>query len=446
MTVAGATAIAPLVSRSAWATLSRAERAAVIRQALAESLTEPMLLPDRSFASYERALQRARPSARQRAASRTLRLLERRFAERRGRMSTWPDDDKSIDYRHLLSLGSTGSASPAIFTLNHGTLARIAEANAYTPRLQEFRRVMFGLRGCEIVEASGTYQPTVRLKESTPDHFGRRCVIGIWDRFDARIAVFSGSTVPNRLHVELHRQYARWRKASRDGRRRTQVTDPGVWRTHLLPQGLYDYRVGTHLPQADTSRQPGALMLAKPAPVLRAASGLSYTHTEQWDYLDYPPGNGIHASVYLTDFLKFSSAGSQTVYGRYLPAGRRATGPWGHFRNALELEPIDPATGRTAGNGQEIPYMLTTGREARVHAFSLRRDITPLLRLRYGSRGPRAEAAQRALAGLGLLKSDVDGKFGRDSAVAVLELQRKRGLPRDAVITPELRRALGISE
>ncbi|MEO1336315.1 MAG: peptidoglycan-binding domain-containing protein, partial [Myxococcota bacterium] len=60
--------------------------------------------------------------------------------------------------------------------------------------------------------------------------------------------------------------------------------------------------------------------------------------------------------------------------------------------------------------------------------------------------GFMALQAQRALKKEGLLASTVDGKFGRDSAVAVLEFQKRKGLPRDAVITPKIAAMLGLSD
>ena len=437
LVLTGTTAVAPLSARHAWAALSRAELNAMVQQEIAESLTEPVRI-GRRFASFADAKQRARRTRQARTVRSLLTRLERQYERRGDRLSTWPSDDRSIDYRHLQSLGAAGRAGSTTFTLNHGVLSRIAEANHYTARLQEFPKVIFGLRGCEIVEAGGGMQPTVKLKETVPDHFNRRCVIGVWDRIGARVAVYAGSTVPNRAQVELHRLYA----LHESGRR---SSDPGVWQTHLLPQGLYDYRVATHLDGAgDDLAQPGALIQAKAAPVLRAQSGLSYTHDETWDYLRYPARNAIHASIYLTDFLEFSSSGSQTVYGRYIPKGRNPTGPWSLFRRALQLHAIDWTTGRCESDGENLPYMLTTGREARIHAFSLRRGIAPYRRIRYGSRGPQAEAAQRFLARQGLLRSTVDGAFGRDSAVALLEYQKRRRWPRDAVITPQIAATLNL--
>ncbi len=439
VTMVGATALTPLGVREAWARLSRGALNTMVAQELAESLSEPVPL-GRRFATYAEAVRNGRPQRKERAIRRLLPQLERRVTRRRDRINPWPIDAQSIDYRHLLELGQLGRPKPDVFILNHGALLALSKANGFEERLQESRKVVFGLRGCVVVEAGSGPQWKVKLKEATPNHVDRRCVIGVWDRFDATVAVFEGSTVPDRVQVELHRRYARFAA-------KKTTTDPGIWRASLLPQGLYEYRLGTHLEGAPPElQQPRSLLLNRPAPVLRAQTSLSYTIDEYWDYARYAVGHNIHASMYLTDFLEFSSAGSQTVYGRYWPPGRRATGPWGHFRRALGIDDIQDTPDATP-EVTEFPYLLTTGREARLHAQASRRaDRSPFIRVRYGCRGPRALAAQQLLKDAGLLRSAVDGAFGRDSAVALLEYQKRQRLPRDGVITPSLAQRMNLRD
>ncbi|MEL7369300.1 MAG: peptidoglycan-binding domain-containing protein [Myxococcota bacterium] len=432
----GTAAVAPFWAREAWAQVRGAALRAMVEQQLAESLTEPFILEDRrTFATFEQAMRLGRPDVKRRVLQSHLPRLERSLRRRGARINPWPADKDSIDYRHLLALGQDGRAQKGAFTLNHGALQSLAKANGYASRLAEFQKVAFGLRGCQVVAASAGPQRSVRLKEARPDHVHRRCVLGVWDRVEATVAVYEGSTVPDRVQLSLHRQYVRFKQKT------PKVRDPGVWQANLLPQGLYDYRLGTHLADGPSvHHQPGALLQMKPGPVLRAHRTLSYRHDETWDYARYSVGDNIHASMYLRSFLEFSSMGCQTVYGRYWPPGERPTGPWQYFRVALGIDQDD-----AANRDAEIPYMLTTGREARIHAYGFDRPSL-LNRIRYGSRGFMALQAQRALKKEGLLASTVDGKFGRDSAVAVLEFQKRKGLPRDAVITPKIAAMLGLSD
>ena len=426
MTMCGATALSSFTATPAWAKIGRGVMAVMLERELAESASEHLHVGSELSWAQAEALHSI--GAKTRALRAALIRIERNVRARGDRINPWPKDADSVDYRHLLALGRPSRYSRRTFTLNHGVLQKLAQANGYDGRLAESAKVAFGLRGCQIVEAGSGPQPTVRLREARPNHVDRRCVIGVWDRFNATVAVYEGSTVPSRIHLELHR------------------AQPNQWPCHLLPQGLHEFVGGTHLERAPAHlRQPGALLQAKACPVLRPRGDLALTHQGSWDAAVRPIGNAIHASVYLTDFIKFSSQGAQTVYGRYWPQGRRPTGPWAYFRAALGLEDVDLAAQNSPSDGQTFPYLLCTGREARLHATGAR-DPSPMRRVRYGTWGAHAEQAQTALRRLGLLKSPVDGKFGRDSMVALLALQKRRRQPRDAVITPTLAQQLKLKD
>ena len=440
----GASLVSPLATRRLWAQEPDDDDpilAEVIEQELAESLTEelpPGPVSDERFLAASKRVQvvNKRDKLRQ-----LLFKLKRQYTQKGGdALSTWPSDDRSLDYRHLLSLGARGRQRPEPFTLTHQTLTRIAAANGYMPRLRDDRRVIFGLRGCKLIDDAGVPSRRLRVAEAMPNHFDLRCIIGVWDRRRRTIAAFDGSTVPNRVQVDLHWLYAEY---TRQG---TPTKSPGQWMTNLLPQGLYEYEVGTHLEGARprSRRQPGALRQVHAVPILRAQKSASYTFDEAWDYADKPVGDNIHASVYTDYFLSFSSQGCQTVEGLYRPKGFVAQGPWGQFRRALGLLDVDKNTQTTGNDLERFAYMLSTGREARIHAARRRRSPSVLARIRFGSRGDRARAVQVHLAQAGLLNSAPDGHFGRDSSIALIELQKRRGLPTDGVATPELARALRI--
>ena len=442
----GAALLTPMNARSAWAQDAATEDEDpalndIIEQELAESLTEalpPGPISDEAFTNVNRRIHAVDKRVKLRQ---LLRKLEREFRQKGDAMSTWPTDERSVDYRHLLALGSRGRARPEPFEVSHQTLLSISKAHGYEPRLKDARRVVFGLRGCEIADADGVHQRKVRLVESMPNHFDRRCVIGVWDRRRRTVAVFASSTVPNRVQVELHWLWAEYQRQGRP------TKSPGLWMTNLLPQGLYDYEIGTHLEGArpKTRRQPGALRQIYATPILRAQRSASYTYDEAWDYASEPVGDNIHASVYSDYFLGFSSQGCQTVLGNYAPRGLRAKGAWAQFRRALGLLPIDQNTQTTGNDSERYPYLLTTGREARIHARRPSRSaLTALRRLRTGSRGQDVLGLQRRLARENLLSSAPDGHFGRDTMIALLEFQKARRIPTDGVVTPELARSFDL--
>ncbi len=441
----GAAMLSPLANRNAWgqdadtapqdATLDE-----IIEQELAESLTEALPAGPVSDDAFVNATRRMRAVDKRVKLRQLLKKLEREFRQKGDAISTWPTDERSVDYRHLLALGSRGRRRPEPFSLTHASLLSLSRANEYEPRLRETRRVVFGLRGCEIADADGVHQRKVRLIESMPNHFDRRCVIGVWDRRRRTVAVFAGSTVPNRVQVELHWLWAEYERQGQP------TKSPGQWMTNLLPQGLYEYEIGTHLEGARprSRRQPGALRQIKATPVLRAQRSASYTFDEAWDYAPEPVGDNVHASVYSDYFLGFSSQGCQTILGNYAPRGLRAQGAWAQFRRALGLLPIDQNTQTTGNDCERYPYLLTTGREARLHAESRTRRRASLRRLRTGSRGADVLALQRRLAREDLLRSAPDGHFGRDTMIALLEMQKAQRAPTDGVITPELARTFDL--
>ncbi|MEL7369301.1 MAG: peptidoglycan-binding domain-containing protein [Myxococcota bacterium] len=403
----------------------------LIEQELAESLAEtlpPKPLDRGAFLAASRNLQTVNKRDKLRQ---LLIVLKREYAKRGDRISTWPADARSLDYRHLLALGSRAKHRTRPFTLTHTVLTRIAMANGYTDRIQKDRRVIFGLRGCRIVKSSD--RNTVRLVEAIPNHFERRCVLGVWDRRRRTVDVFEGSTVPNRVQVDLHWLWAEYE------RKGTPTNSPGLWMTNLLPQGLYEYEVGTHLEGAwpRARRQPGSLRQVDAVPVLRARNSASYTFDEHWDFAEKPVGDNIHASVYTDYFIGFSSQGCQTVAGNYRPRGFRARGEWASFRQALGLLNIDRNTQTTGNDHERFAYLLTTGREARLHATAPRSIRAKMARARIGTRSKDVMAVQRVLAREGQLNQAPDGHFDRATAVALVEFQRQRGVPTDAVVTPE---------
>ncbi|MFC7738259.1 DNA/RNA non-specific endonuclease [Roseomonas sp. GCM10028921] len=327
----------------------------------------------------------------------------------------WAPDAESPDYAHLASL----AAPPAMdFTLAGADLALLAAANGFA--IEEAPAgipILFGLRGAAILRDHAAATEPV-LRDQRPDHLTPRCVMGVWDRATGRVAVFPGSTVPDRRAVLA------WQTKRTIG--------------NLLATGLYRYVVGVH------NGRPGCFLLrdgngAKRVVVVRRSSdNLAYDLADVADRC--APGDNIHPTFFSAP-VDFSSFGCQTVVGSADNAGTHR-GPWAEFRRAAGM------TDGAAPAGRPYLYMLLTGREARL-ASLLRRQglagdaasVAGLRRLRFGAHGA---AVRRLQERLGLARPD--GDFGPATAEALHGLQRRLppgGGGSDAIFSPMLDAALG---
>jgi hypothetical protein len=310
----------------------------------------------------------------------------------------WAADAESPDYAHLIEALPQGG----LFRLDVTTLQALADANHF--QLPE-GRVLFGLRGCMIMEGGGEFVQAAKLRDIRPDHQVARCVIGVWDRSAGRLAVFPGSTVPNAAAV------VSWR-TNRD-------------KGNLLPTGLYGYIVGEH------NGKPGCFLLRKTidkkrSVIVRRSSGdLSYSLDDLAHSCE--PGDNLHPTFFQST-AAFSSVGCQVVVGSAKPNGTHS-GPWAKFRE------LAGQTGGSGKPGTPFSYMLLTAAEAALASGA------PPRRLRFGSTGEPVRTLQ---AKLGITVPD--GDFGPNTAAALHALQRSRASGRsDGVFSPALDQALGWS-
>jgi hypothetical protein len=142
----------------------------------------------------------------------------------------------------------------------------------------------------------------------------------------------------------------------------------------------------------------------------------------------------IHAGINQSH-PKFASQGCQTVEGALKPKGIQPTGQWKEFTSDLGIEVIPAGDAfKSTADGTRYKYMLTTGREARLHAQNAgnAEALKRLERIRIGTVGPNAAALRKAIrspAG-----NDVDGKVMNDW----LRFQQRLGVPLDGVVTRKL--------
>lgn len=302
---------------------------------------------------------------------------------------TWRED---MDHAHLAGLATAASLldrpedDPARqFVLTPGGLAALLSANSFAPVVSRDRMdetvVLFALRGCTVADPTQVGRPleAVELTVSGLDYLTPRCVLGVWRRTEERIAVFAGSTVPNRHALGL--QAAAFARGEGRGQ---------VWRiANVLPTGRHEYTVGSH-----GGWQPAALRSADLAgratiqPAMRSSSG-----SLAWRDLTLDPGvvlDNLHPALAPASDrygAEFSSEGCLTLAEREPPARWSARPPdWQAFSTLGDLTPR-PRRARRIHS-----LALLTGAEAWLAAQG-----EAAVRLRYGSRGPAVTALRETL-------------------------------------------------
>jgi hypothetical protein len=324
----------------------------------------------------------------------------------------WAADADSPDYRHL---GAAIDTKP--FDISGRTFKRLLAFNRFS--VLEDTKVVFALRGCTIDASVTTYVPTITVREVEPNHIDNRCVMGVWDRSSDKLVAFQASTVPNWEYMERYRQ-------------------DHSKRANMQSTGRFELVVGTHRPKSK-QRVQGALRNNAEMVVLRTQDNLSYTTRDVWDKT--VPANNIHPGIVAVNTGSsttpdYSSAGCQTIPGN--SANDVPSGEWAAFRGALGLNNTSP----TADDGRKFPYVLFTGREAR-----LAMGGTPALeRLRHGSRGDDVRKLQEALARhpRKFYTGKADGALGAETVLSFIKFQKDRDKgAADGIVTPSDASALG---
>ena len=320
---------------------------------------------------------------------------------------SWASDDKAPDYAHL-----NNKLEPGIrFKLTADDLQFLADLNSFPVADAGSTPVLFGLRGCGIIEDNdGEFSEEVLLRDQRPDHNTTRCVMGVWDRAAKKIAVFEGSTVPDKVYV------AKWYEAQKIG--------------NMLPTGLYGYIVGIH------NGRPGCFVLRsspdvkRQVIVRRSRNNMIY---ERADIVNKSrPGDNLHPT-FSSGPADFGSAGCQVVRGNANAEGNHR-GPWAKFRN---LSGLKTATGKS---GTPYTYMLLTGLEAMLAARARTDSATSipevrqsLMRLRFGSKDQKVARLQTFLG------VPATGEFDVATAEKVYQLQQHRwDNVSDGIFTPAL--------
>ena len=186
----------------------------------------------------------------------------------------WPPDNISFDFAHIASLPNSDQP----FGLTSAVIQQLLSANSFRPDPQS-TKVLFGLRGCTLVDKTDhlDWADAHQVRAIRPNHLDLRCVFGVWDRSNSRLALFKGSTVPNVDYMEKMIE--------------------GSMRSNMLPSGMHQYVVGPH----NGVSQPAAFIQKTPLWVIRSKKTLGYAANDagiEWDDLDGElPFDDLHAAI-----------------------------------------------------------------------------------------------------------------------------------------------------
>lgn len=313
----------------------------------------------------------------------------------------WVQNDQNHpDYTHL-----PPDAKGQTFAFTADDLDVLITRNRFEPKPGPHKRVLFALRGAELVgpDHAQEQRAEIKLTDIRPDHMRFRCVIGVYDTGTRKLSAYTGSTVCNAGGVvacyNFYNGFAREKQGN------------------ILPTGCYEMCVGTHHGSVTV---PGVFRLGSgPEPdsaskqtVLRSANDVIYGTRDIWD--PCTPNDNLHPA-FGTDH--FSSLGCLTVRGTYRGQGRHE-GEWGKLRGAAGLN-------SGVGMGTRFDMVLLTGLDAATVASLRARGITDDAALdeavgclRKGSQGPLVKKLQ---AKLSLQES---GDFDWKTALALAEFQK----------------------
>jgi hypothetical protein len=286
----------------------------------------------------------------------------------------WPSsDEQAPDYAHLKAFDEPDVS----FDLDHDVLDFLRLRNSFALRSVE-TKVLFGLRGCVFADATQLevgFAKRISLRQARPNHRDPNCIIGVWDRDNATVSAYSGSTVPEAHSIALF-----------------AVNEAD--RCNLLLTGIYKFGVGLHVGKSG-SLQPGSFVEKSSKAVLRTGSVPIYDRTDPKILMAVDrPGDNLHSAYpplgKKPPPKRFFSAGCQTVVGGY--NGLEPVGPWAALRKAAGLS--DPPS---KSDKQVFSYVLLTGKEALLAATKNAEFKSAYSRLRFGSSGAQVIQLQQGL-------------------------------------------------
>ncbi len=274
------------------------------------------------------------------------------------------------------------------FEITHELLLAIARRNFFA--VPEDELVFFGFRGCLPLDPEDvSFAKSRALKTAEVNYVNPRCTLGQWMPARKMVAVFPGSTCPNRDLVA------------------TAKTRGGAGVNQLLT-GFYSFVKGPHHANKGSGHQ--AFRQEEERVVLRNADDLDFDFHDTIEYgVQF---DNLHCAFSAGVNSGYSSAGCQVVVG--FPSTndhtRRESGPWAAFRQA--------AYGMSQ---KRFRYLLVHGSEAEAMAQDL--DLARAVTIRFGSHGELVRVVQTVLHDLGLITFVPDADCGPQTQMAIINFQ-----------------------
>lgn len=296
-----------------------------------------------------------------------------------------------------------------MFKFSQAALLRFCQI--YNIDLPESGILIIGFRGAlPVYIEDNQFRQTQALNPKPINHTHLRCTLAQWDIKAGKIALFAGSTVPNKHSIVSARAKG------------------GAGANQMLP-GYYKqngFIKGEHYPSERTKHQ--AFIQAGPRPVRRSADDLDYDNLDrvefgvQWD--------NNHAAWGTDNF--FSSAGCQVIAGYPDSQISTASGPWKTYKENLYKLPQ-----------YKFPYILAEAFDMQAVASMPDSKLSKLLR--FGSTGAEVVFLQECLKKSGNYSGSFDGDFGFNTLKAVMDFQTKHfGSDQDdGIVGPKTAAALG---
>jgi hypothetical protein len=286
------------------------------------------------------------------------------------------------------------------FVMSANALKRYAALNhfAITPQplfrggkqVGEHLFVLFALRGAALDSPQSGWAASYKVHEVFPDHLTRRCLLGVWDTQSHMIAMFQGATVPDADWMWGHVQACK---------KMTGAQTPSF--ANMMTPGMMTYAVGAN------GEIPGCLVLQDRLYPRRINQGDLIYRVSDWADSVTNPGDNIHcgwldlwddqSANELHYYPRFSSAGCQTVPGRYDAAAKCHDNEFAAFRRAAGLTDSFNRTS-SIDDRTRFTYLLLSSREAKILAEGRAADEFGLgYRLRIGSTGVAVAALSTVL-------------------------------------------------
>lgn len=289
------------------------------------------------------------------------------------------------------------------------------------------QKLLFGIRGANLLSPKGVWLDKLKLQEVALDHVNPCCILGIFDIKTGQSAAFTGSTVPNILWIKKQQQNPEQRIAN------------------LLGTGLHSYYIGAHEP-LNAAIQEGSWRMNRlqDVAVWRLLTRIDPNFDPNLDlnlkdnlydlschFESCCPDDNIHDGQILCNLnsnpnslVTFSSAGCQTLATQEFQEFRIMAGQsklpsleeLGIFYNYLLLD-------------SQYYHKLVLDKEN-----ILKRILKPVLM--QGSSGASVGYVQDQLIKLGFLKDAGfnKGHYNGRTSVAVYKFQRQNNLRADGII------------